>query len=296
MTAEEYENYSAKGYGYNDLVGKRGVEQLFEEYLRGKDGTTVVGIDEEAEIKNAVGKNTETELADTTDEAVPGNYILLTIDSELQRTAENSLKYWINEISKKGGDPKLKKGGDANAGAAVVLDIKNGEVLACASYPTFDPSTFNSEYTALVEDENKPMWNRALRGTYTPGSTFKPLVAIAALEEGVVGLNEIIECEGIYKYYEQYQPKCWIWSDNHRTHGKINITQAIEFSCNYFFYEMGRRLGIDNISSYAKKEDALRILFVILWFRKIYMYFFNSVLIKFFYNKADAFFCSNFIA
>lgn len=253
MTAEDYENLSDKGYGYNDLIGKRGVEQLFEEFLRGKDGTTIVGLEDETESKNGDMSGGEETASESTSAAVPGNYILLTIDSDLQRTAEQSLEYWINEISKKGGDPKLKKGGDANAGAAVVLDIKNGDVLACASYPTFDPSTFNSNYGILLENPDKPMWNRALSGTYTPGSTFKPLVAIAALEEGVVGLNEIIECEGIYKYYEQYQPKCWIWSDNHRTHGKINITQAIEFSCNYFFYEMGRRLGIDSISSYAHK-------------------------------------------
>ena len=251
MTAEDYEILSDKGYGYNDLIGKRGVEQIFEDYLRGKDGTKIVGLEDEG-VSN---KNSETEAkqteTDSASEAVPGNYILLTIDSDLQRTAEQSLAYWINDISKKGGDPRLKKGGDANSGAAVVLDIKNGDVLACASYPSFDPSTFNSDYQTLLADEDKPMWNRALSGTYTPGSTFKPLVAIASLEEGVVGLNEIIECEGIYKYYEQYQPKCWIWSDNHRTHGKINITQAIEFSCNYFFYEMGRRLGIDSIASYA---------------------------------------------
>ncbi len=240
MTAEEYEIYSQKDYGYNDLVGKRGVEKLFEEYLRGIDGTQTVGIgDEDSEDANT--------------DAVPGNYVQLTIDSELQRTAENSLKYWITEISSKGGVPSDNKGADANAGAAVVIDIKNGEVLTCASYPTFDPSKFNADYDILAANESKPMWNRAISGTYTPGSTFKPLVALAALEMGVVNLEEIIECEGIYKFYEDYQPKCWIWSDNQKTHEEIRITEAIEYSCNYFFYELGRRLGIDNIASYAKQ-------------------------------------------
>ncbi len=239
MNAEEYEKYSEKGYGYNDLIGKRGVEKLFEEYLRGKNGVQTVGINGTEDEEN--------------EEAIPGNYVQLTIDSKLQRTAENSLKYWITEISKKGGKPEDNKGGDADSGAAVVIDIKNGDVLACASYPTFDPSTFNAEYDKLAANESKPMWNRAVSGVYTPGSTFKPLVALAALEMGIVSLDEIIECEGVYKFYEDYQPKCWIWSSKHETHGEIRISEAIEFSCNYFFYELGRRLGIDNIVSYAKE-------------------------------------------
>ena len=247
MTREEYEIYAQKGYGYNDLVGKRGVEKLFENYLRGENGVKVVGIDEEDE------ENSNEIKRDNIEEAMPGNYILLTIDSDLQRTAERSLEHWITEIRTNGGDLSEKKGADASAGAAVVIDIKNGDVLACASYPTYNPETFNSEYAILAENPDKPMWNRALSGTYTPGSTFKPLVALAALEEGVVTEDEIIECEGIYKFYEDYQPKCWIWADNNKTHGEINITQAIKFSCNYFFYEMGRRLGIDSISDYAKQ-------------------------------------------
>ena len=237
MNAQEYEELSDKGYGYNDLVGKRGVEKLFEEFLRGKDGTKVVGLDKDEE--------------DTKNDAIPGNYVLLTIDSDLQRVAEQSLEKNIKEIAKKGGVPKDNKGADADAGAAVVIDIKNGDLLACASYPTFDPSTFNADYSSLLENESKPMWNRAISGTYTPGSTFKPLVALAALENEVVEINEIIECEGIYKFYEDYQPKCWIWSDGHKTHEKISISEAIEFSCNYFFYELGRRLGIDKIAEYA---------------------------------------------
>ena len=240
MTAEEYEIFSEKGYGYNDLVGKRGIEKLFEEYLRGIDGTKTLEFDESSENN-------------TNKDAVPGNYVQLTIDSNLQRAAENSLEYWITEISKNGGEPSKNKGGDADSGAAVVIDIKNGDILACASYPTFDPSTFNSDYSNLAANESKPMWNRAISGTYTPGSTFKPLVALAALEKGVVELDEVIECEGIYKFYEDYQPKCWIWADGQKTHGEIKLTEAIEFSCNYFFYELGRRLGIDNIADYAQK-------------------------------------------
>lgn len=248
MNKEEYEIYKEKGYGYNDMVGKRGVEKLFEEFLRGTDGKQIVGLND-----NIDDTDGNFDSNNSVQEAVPGNYILLTIDSELQRTAEQSLEYWINEIAKNGGDPSEKKGGDADSGAAVVIDIKNGDLLVCASYPTFDPETFNSDYDELSKNESNPMWNRAISGTYTPGSTFKPVVALAALETGAVTLDEIITCEGIYTYYEDYQPKCWIWSDNHRTHGPINVTQAIEFSCNYFFYELGRRMGIDTIASYAKQ-------------------------------------------
>lgn len=240
MTAEEYEIYSEKDYGYNDLIGKRGIEKLFEEYLRGTDGIKTVDFD---------GNSGE----DSNKDAVPGNYVQLTIDSKLQRAAEQSLEKWITQISKNGGEPSRNKGGDADAGAAVVIDIKNGDVLVCASYPTFNPATFNADYAELASNESKPMWNRAISGTYTPGSTFKPLVALAALEMGVVGIDEIIECEGIYKFYEDYQPKCWIWADGQKTHEEIRITEAIEFSCNYFFYELGRRLGIDSIASYAQK-------------------------------------------
>lgn len=240
MTAEEYEIYSEKDYGYNDLIGKRGIEKLFEEYLRGTDGIKTVDFD---------GNSGE----DSNKDAVPGNYVQLTIDSKLQRAAEQSLRKWITQISKNGGEPSRNKGGDADSGAAVVIDIKNGDVLVCASYPTFNPATFNADYAELASNESKPMWNRAISGTYTPGSTFKPLVALAALEMGVVGIDEIIECEGVYKFYEDYQPKCWIWADGQKTHEEIRITEAIEFSCNYFFYELGRRLGIDNIASYAQK-------------------------------------------
>ncbi len=248
MDKEEYEIYKEKGYGYNDMVGKRGIEKLFEEFLRGTDGKQIVGLND-----NVDDSDENYDSNNSVQEAVPGNYILLTIDSELQRTAEQSLEYWINEIAKNGGDPSQKKGGDADSGAAVVIDIKNGDLLVCTSYPTFDPETFNSDYDELSKNESNPMWNRAISGTYTPGSTFKPVAALAALETGAVTLDEIITCEGIYTYYEGYQPKCWIWSDNHRTHGPINVTQAIEFSCNYFFYELGRRMGIDTIASYAKQ-------------------------------------------
>ena len=234
ISGEEYAEKKDEGYGMNDLVGKRGVEKLFEPYLKGKDGV----------------QSNDSNIEDIPEEA--GDYVVLTIDSELQKTVENSLQERIHEIAARGANLRGNKGADANAGAAVVLDVKSGAALAIASYPTYDPARFNKDYSELLENEAKPMWNRAISGGYAPGSTFKPLVAIAALESGKVTINEKIRCDGIYKYYKDYQPKCWIWSDSGKTHGDLNVSQAIEFSCNCYFYEAGRRTGIDEINKYAK--------------------------------------------
>lgn len=239
---EEYEELSQKGYGMNDLVGKQGVEKICEEYLRGTDGS-----------KNIYyGKDSKLIGDETSVPAVPGNYVVLTIDANLQKAAEQSLEKNIKEIAASGRD-KEKKGADADSGAAVVIDIKTGDVLALATYPTYDPQTYSEKYNELLADPAKPLWNRAISGTYTPGSTFKPLTAIASLSTGAVTADERITCEGVYKFYEDYQPKCWIWSEQHKTHGSINVSQAIVDSCNYFFYEAGRRTGIDAIDEYAKK-------------------------------------------
>lgn len=238
---EEYETLREKGYSYNDLVGKQGVEKLCEEDLRGKDGRRILNSLDGGDL-----------LGVENEPAQSGNYVVLTLDSDLQMTAETSLKNTIAEIAAKGEGAGPQKGGDANAGAVVVLDVKNGEVLALANYPGYNPETFNELYSELSEDENKPLWNRAISGTYSPGSTFKPLTAIAALETGAVTLNEQLLCDGVYKYFSGYQPKCWIYLDYHLTHGWETVTQAIEDSCNLYFYEAGRRTGIEAMNRYAK--------------------------------------------
>ena len=231
---EEYETLKDSGYGYNDLIGKRGVEKEYEKYLKGEDGVE----SEDEDIKQKTPK--------------AGDYLVLTLDADLQRAAEESLERRITDIAKSGGDPKEKKGGDADAGAVVVLEVNSGAVLACANYPSYDPARFNADYKALIENPANPIWNRAISGGYAPGSTFKPLVALAALEDEAVTMDELITCEGIYKFYEDYQPKCWIWSSG-KNHGDINVTDAIKYSCNCYFYEAGRRVGIDAINAYAKK-------------------------------------------
>lgn len=239
---DEYVELKKKGYGLNDLVGKEGIEKICEEYLRGADGSKNVYYGEDSEL---IGDDTDVP-------AVPGNYVVLTIDANLQQAAEESLERNIKQIAEAGKD-KDKKGGDADSGAAVVLDIKTGDVLALATYPTFDPVTYNQEYNMLREDPSKPLWNRAISGAYTPGSTFKPLTAIAALSTGAITVNEQLPCDGVYTFFEDYQPKCWIWTEQKKTHEMQDVTKAIENSCNCFFYETGRRVGINAIDEYAQK-------------------------------------------
>lgn len=240
LNAEEYKQYKNDRYGYSDIIGKQGVEKSAESYLRGTDGVNGIETD--------INGNTFTLINEVP--AVSGDNVVLTIDMNMQKTAEDSLAENIRSISESGG---VKTGADADAGAAVVIDVKTGDLLACASYPTYDLSSFNEDYSSLLENEAKPLWNRAVSGTYTPGSTFKPLVAIAALETGAITADEKIKDEGIYRFYEDYQPKCWIWQENKATHGSINVSSAIQNSCNYFFYETGRRVGIDIIDEYGAK-------------------------------------------
>ena len=135
--------------------------------------------------------------------------------------------------------------------AAAVIGVGTGDVLALASYPTYDLETFNQDYEELVKDERLPMFNRATRGVYAPGSTFKLCTSVAALEEGIITPSTIIEDKGIYTYYVDPQPMCWIWRQAHTTHGRINVSQAIVDSCNYFYYEVGRLTGIKKLDEYA---------------------------------------------
>lgn len=237
---DEYTTLKDKGYGYNDLVGKQGIEKICEDELRGKNGRRIPGAEDNSALAGIADKPAEA-----------GNYVVLTLDADLQMTAEISLKNTIDAIAAAGEGKGPQKGADANAGAVVVLDVKNSDVLALANYPSYNPETFNEMYSQLLEDEDKPLWNRAVSGTYSPGSTFKPLTAIAALETGAVSINEQLLCDGVYKYYKDYQPKCWIYLDHRMSHGMENVTKAIEDSCNLYFYEAGRRTGIEALDKYA---------------------------------------------
>jgi penicillin-binding protein 2 len=237
--AEEYKQLKSKNYSMNDLVGKDGIEKIMEEYLRGTDGVSRV----EQSIDGQISRVAESR------PAVPGNYAVLTIDARLQAVLENALAKNINNLQ------KSAETREAKAGSAVVLDVNSGEVLAMASYPTFDPARFNELWGSLNSDTDRPMWNRAIAGQYAPGSTFKVLTAIAALESGAVRPSETIFDEGLYKYYASsgYTPRCWIYPSTGHGHGNQNVTQALENSCNYYFYEVGRRMGIDVLAGYGAK-------------------------------------------
>ncbi len=226
---DEFEKLKDKNYSTDAIIGKQGVEYTYEDYLRGKDG-----------IKGIT-------LADMSDgnivESVPakaGNQVLLTLDLEMQKTLEDSLKTTIlNSYAP-----------DCDAGAGVCIDVNTGEILAIASYPTYDLATYNKNYNKLLKNTANPLWNRALAGTYEPGSTFKMLTAIASLEEGIITPEQTILDKGVYQYYEDYQPTCLEWRYG-KTHGYVNTELALQESCNYYFYDIGRRLGIDKLVYYA---------------------------------------------
>ena len=227
--SEEAAEYREKGYSMNALVGKSGVEQAFEEYLHGSSGIKRTTVSSTGEILNRYYVT----------EPVPGNNVELTIDISLQAVAEQALEKVILDL-RENGVGRNKEGKDARGGAVVVQMCKTGEILAMASYPTYDLATRAENAVALNEDETAPMFNRAL-AAYPPGSVYKMVTAIAAVDMGGFDPGYIIEDKGLYTFYESFQPKCHIWSlANPRTHGKINLMEAIAYSCNYYFYEVGR--------------------------------------------------------
>ncbi len=230
--AEDWPEYRDKGYSMDALVGESGVEKAFEDWLRGEDGTRLVTTDDKGKITSEVYMK----------EPKPGDIVSLTLDLDLQAATEDTLANTIESM--------IDKDSDQRGGAAAVVEVGSGAVLALASYPSFDPSTFAQNYTALLEDERLPMFNRAVNGTYAPGSTFKMNTAVAALETGVITPSSIIQDKGVYTFYEYPQPWCWVWPLGY-THGRVNVSDAITVSCNYFFYEVGRLTGIQTIDDYA---------------------------------------------
>lgn len=245
MDPEDYQNvYRTLGYPMDATVGKEGAEYAFEKYLHGTDGEAVV-------TKNAAGTVTGTIY---TEEPVPGNNVNLTIDLDLQSAAETALANGIEGMRSRQAEEGNASDDIASAGAVVAVDVKSGEPLAIASYPTYDLSTmFDSDnYKQLSNDKNSPLVNRALQGLYSPGSTFKPCTAIAGLTEGVINTGSTITCSGIFTKYEEqgYAPKCWIYSSG-ATHGADNVTEAIRDSCNIFFYTVGDSMNIDTLARYA---------------------------------------------
>lgn len=253
MDQTEYEKYSKTGdYSLDAKVGKDGVELAFEKYLHGKDGEAQITSTASGTVTNTV----------YTEEPQPGDHVYLTIDIQLQEAAERALEAGIvslqqardtanKEAEAAGNTDDVQE--DIQGGAIVVVDVKTGEPLAIASYPTYDLTSLMDNYSDLLKQKYNPLFDRALMGTYAPGSTFKPCTAIACLTEGVINTEDTIKCQGIFtKYaYAGYAPECWIYSQNHMTHGNENVSTAIRDSCNYYFYTVGDMLGIDKLDKYA---------------------------------------------
>lgn len=236
---QNWDNYKDKGYSMSDTVGISGVELAFEDTLRGSPGTKDIELNQSGKV---VSESWHTD-PETGEEALPqpGDSLMLTLDIRLQEVVEEALARHIPDMSE-----------ESEVGACVVTDMSGG-VLACASYPTYDLSTYNREYNTLAADPQKPFFNRALQGLYAPGSTFKMAVAAGALEEGKITTTEKILDTGRYMHYDriQDQPMCWYFRQYGGTHGYENVSEAIRDSCNVFFYETGLRLGIKKIDEYA---------------------------------------------
>ena len=241
ISQSEYADKKDEGYALTDSIGKDGIEQAFESHLRGVDGVKAVVID------RLTGQIVDEYYSEQPD---PGDNLTLTLDIELQKVAEDSLAATIENI-KNGGNKG--KGLDIEGGAVVVLSAKTGEILAMASYPTYSLITFSADFKENNTNELKPFLNRSIAGLYAPGSTFKMVTALAALEAGVVTPSYKMLTKGVYEFYApSYTPACWYWNDYHLSHGEINVSQALAYSCNYYFYEVSRLMGIEKLNEYAK--------------------------------------------
>ena len=224
-----------KGYNMNDILGISGLESAYEDELRGKDGVETI-------TRNSDGVIVDTQLPTVPE---PGHTVQLTIDSNFQRAVDKALAENIDMINRVYNTGDMK----AAAAAAVVIDVKDGGVLAASNYPSFDQNLYATNYSEYSSDPSLPLFNRALQGLYTPGSTFKPAVAVAALDSGLINQYSTVYCNGVYNYFKDYHPRC----TRHGHSGNIDVVTAIKWSCNIFFYDVGRRLTSDVYDAYAYK-------------------------------------------
>ena len=229
FTESEIENIQLNSYSLSDYVGKFGIESAMENELRGKKGIKTITVDDDGNV-----------MSDYTLMPSQGNSVYLTIDSGLQRVAQNSLEKRILELTANSVSEL-----DA-AGAVVVIDVDTGEILASASYPSYNLTEYFDKYNELLKADGTPLINRVLYSTYEPGSTMKLSTAIAGLENGAVAYDDKFFCNSIFQYYD-------VTFSCLDSHGNINVTKAIEESCNIFFYNIGDLLGIDVMNEYSSK-------------------------------------------
>ncbi len=239
--AEEAETYKELGYPMDATVGRDGIEKAFEQYLRGTSGERIVETNESGKIVSeswVIDSETGEEQSPS-----PGYNVVLTLDLPLQEAVERALEKYISTMP------------EEQPAAAVIVDVNDGGIKAMASYPTYDLANFSAVWSEISTDPLKPMYNRAIQGRYAPGSTFKMVTAIGALEEGIITTDDKILDTGAYTYYTDniaQAPKCWIYRQYGGTHGAVNVSEAITESCNVFFFDVGRRLGIDKTNMYAR--------------------------------------------
>lgn len=249
ISGDQYDEYViGMGYDADTKVGQEGAELAFEKYLHGTNGI----------VQTTTAPDGTIVSTEYIKEPIPGNNVYLTIDSQLQEVSERALQNGIVAIREKLDEQKqediangeyVEKEDEITGAAVVVVDVKTGEPLAIASWPSYTAGELLENYAELLSDPGKPLYNRALQGTYAPGSTFKPATTIAALSESIINTATVIKCEGQYTRYEEqgYAPWCW----NNYGHGSEDIINALRDSCNIFFYETGHNLGIDKLGKYA---------------------------------------------
>ena len=254
MDAKQWETFKTQGYSMDAFVGQTGFEKAFEEELHAIDGTRVDVVDKEGTIIKQYWANKYDDKGNIIGTKAPqaGNNVETTLDLNLQIVAEDELAKAMQNLT----NPEInttvgmREGLDAEGAAVVVMEVKTGDILAMASYPTFNLETFNQDYEQLAADPLKPMYNRALQGAYPPGSTFKMVTLIAAMNNGIINAETEIEDKGIFTEHN-FNRTCLLWSSARATHQFINATDAIKFSCNYFFYDLGNRLTWQQLNEVA---------------------------------------------
>lgn len=243
MDADDWEKYKKKNYSMDAYIGQSGFEEAFEDYLHGIDG---MRLDEVARDGTIISQ-------EYLKDPMAGANVETTLDLGLQRIAEDSLAKRINELRDPNTHPKNEDAEDAEGGAVIVMEVKTGKILACASYPTYNLATMHEDMERILADPYKPFFNRAFGAYYAPGSTFKMCTLTSAMQNGKYEYQEIIKDKGVFDTYAGFQPKCLLWSlYPGATHGDLTGEKALEVSCNYFFYELGDRLSINQLDATAK--------------------------------------------
>lgn len=235
ITAEQWPTARRRGLAMDAVIGQSGLEAAYDDLLRGQDGRVLVNTGFDGAVRRTVPLR----------EAAPGATLVLTVDSALQKELQNAL---LSQIEVLRTTKAAGAGRECRAGAAVVVDVQTGGILAAASVPGFDLKRYRADYAALAADAAAPLLDRVCQGLYAPGSAFKPAVAAAALTAGI-DPAATVNCTGRYGFYSGYQPGCLQYGHG----GPVDLRTALEYSCNIFFYDVGRRLGVDVFSAMARQ-------------------------------------------